>query len=181
MRIIAIAAALLFCSSCTSTNAYAQGAPKGPSASAKAAAAAPAPAPLSPEQTAKIRQLRVDAFAKAAPLLNEVQVKRVEIEAMWQEPKPNRDQILRAEAEIDALHQQIRQVWVDFRIAALAVLSPEQRATGMLSCTGPMWGFADPLIASGPGMGRGWGSGRGMGWGFGSGPCGRHFGWQNGY
>jgi zinc resistance-associated protein len=187
MRIIAITTALLLCSGCTSTNAYAQGAPKAPAA-AKAAAPPAAPAPISPEQSAKVQQLQVDAIAKTAPLRAQVQVKRAEIQAMWQTPKPNRDEILKAEAQIDALHQQIRQAWVDFHIAALAVLTPEQRAAGMLPCSGPGCGFgpnagvgAGQGWGAGRGMGRGRGFGRGMGPGGGSGACGRYPGWRSGY
>jgi Spy/CpxP family protein refolding chaperone len=194
MRIIAITAALLLCSGCTPTNAYAQSAPKAPAAAAARPATPPsAPAPISSEQTAKIQQLQVDAIAKAAPLRAQVQVKRAEIQAMWQKPKPNRDEILKAEAQIDALHQQIRQAWVDFHLAALAVLTPEQRAAGMLPCAGPGCGFgpnaglgAGPGMGAGsgwgagqgrgagPGIGRGRGFGRGMGRGPGSGQCWRY-------
>jgi len=167
MRMPAVALVLL-CAACSSSGASAQSAPKNPATTAAKPAPAPAaPQPLSQEQIAKIQQLRLDAIGRAAPARAQMQVKRAQIQAMWQKPQPSREQILKAEAEIDALRQQVHQIWVELRLAALAVLTPEQRAAGMTPGPGP--GSAPGF---GPGLGRGpggWG-GRGMGRGMGRGP-----------
>jgi uncharacterized protein YecT (DUF1311 family) len=109
--------------------------------------------PLSAEQQAKIASLRTDATQKVAALREQVAAKDIELQKLWAAPKPDQDAIRKAEAERGGLLGQIDRTWVDFRLAALAVLTPEQRAAGVVPCPG--WGL---------GGGPGWGPGAGPGW-----------------
>jgi hypothetical protein len=151
MRPVSIVLALL--STTLAATAFAQ--------SPRPAAAAVAQ-PLSAEQQAKIAALRTDATQKMGVLREQVAAKDIELQKLWAAPKADQDAIRKAEAERGALLEKIDQTWVDFRLAALAALTPEQRAAGVVPCPG--WG---------PGAGQGWapvaGPGRGGRGGFGRG------------
>jgi Spy/CpxP family protein refolding chaperone len=174
MRTIPSAVAILTAAlvSCGTSSAYAQARSAAPGPGARAPATAPAPRqalPAVPNLTAKQREqiqaLRVATYDKVAPLQRDLMVKRGELRALWAAPQPNREAILKKQAEMDGVRQKIREAHVEQHLAMLKVLTPEQRAAmppagsagfGAGGCMGP---------GSGAGMGRGMGRGMGpRGW-----------------
>jgi Spy/CpxP family protein refolding chaperone len=167
----------------TSTpSAYAQGRGPGagPAARAPAAKTAPSAAPARPalppvpglttKQREQIEALRVATFDQVSPLERDLLVKRNELQNLWSAAQPNREAILKKQAEMDATRQRIREAYVDEHLAILKILTPAQRAAmpspglgfGMGGCMGGGWG-------AGIGPKGGWGRGRGMGRGMGRG------------
>jgi Spy/CpxP family protein refolding chaperone len=156
-----------------------QAEPAKPAPAAKSAQPTPPP-PLSADQQTRIAQLRIDMQTKVAPLRAQAQIKRLELSKLWMAPQPKRDDIVRVQNEMNDVHRKIQEARVDFRLAILAVLTPEQRAaSGPGMCQ--QWAAGSGVCAilhDGPGMGAGHKmgpgqrSGRGGGWG-GQGPAGR--------
>ena len=143
--------------------------PASQTAAKPAQPAQPAP-PLTAEQQARIAQLRIDMQTKAAPLRAQAEVKRLELQKLWMAPQPKRDDIVRTEGELADVHRRIQELRVDFRIAVLAVLTPEQRAASAPG-TCQAWAAGSGvcgILHGGPGAGRGGRhGGRGQGRAFG--------------
>jgi len=65
--------------------------------------------------------------------------------------RPDKGAIVRKHGEVNAIREKQQSIWIDFRLQAHAVLTPEQRAT---------WAA---YAGSGPGLGGGFGRGHGRG------------------
>jgi Spy/CpxP family protein refolding chaperone len=168
--------------------AYAQvpGGGPGPAARASAPKTVPSAAPARPalppipsltaKQREQIEAVRVATFDKVSPLERDLLLKRNELQNLWSAAQPNREAILKKQAEMDATRQRIREAYMDEHLAMLKILTPAQRAAmpspglgfGVGGCMGGGWGAG---IGPGGGWGRGRGRGRGMGrgggwWGY---------------
>jgi Spy/CpxP family protein refolding chaperone len=108
---------------------------------------------LTVEQQQKIEKLRTNLLAKIGPTVAQLAAKRSELHTLWLAPEPDKKAILAKEAEMDALRVKIREAHADFRLEALKVLTPEQRARFFLmpSERGPGMGMGRGMM----GMGRG--------------------------
>ncbi len=83
---------------------------------------------LSPDQKARLKELR-DNFKKDTVFLrNSLKVKRLELRALWTVPQPEKDKILTKQREIMDLVSQLQAKAVDFRLEARKALTPEQAA-----------------------------------------------------
>lgn len=122
---------------------------------------------LSSSQIQKIGQLRTEMVSKVAPLRAQIDVKRAELRTLWQTSSPNRRSIVAKHNEIDAIHRQIRNHRIDFKIGVIGALTPAQR------------GELQKAIAAGPPYGRGPHRGKGRGRG-GPGCPGGGCGWRGG-
>ena len=182
----------LITASTPSAHAQGRGAGAGPAAGAPAAKTAPSAAPARPalppvpglttQQRERIEALRVATFDKVSPLERDLLVKRNELQNLWSAAQPNREAILKKQADMDATRQRIREAYVDEHLAILKILTPAQRAA--IPSPGPDFGRGGrgAGVAAGGCMGGGWGAGigpgrgRGRGQGMGRG-MGRGGGW----
>ena len=124
---------------------------------------------LSAQQRQKVGELRVAMITKTAPVKAQVEVKRAELRQLWQAKSPSKQAIVRKMNEIDALHRQLRDARVDFRLGVIAVLTPAQRAKLQSAiAAGPRFhskrgkrGKRGQRFFGGPRQGPGWGAGPG--------------------
>jgi Spy/CpxP family protein refolding chaperone len=84
---------------------------------------------LGNEQRQKVEALRSKKTQELAPLHQQLAQRRAELRALWAADAPSREQILQKQAEIAGLRTKLQTASVDFRLAVLALLTPEQRAT----------------------------------------------------
>jgi Spy/CpxP family protein refolding chaperone len=132
---------------------------------------------LSPQQKQQIDQYREAAWKQAEPLHAQMQAKFKEMQQLWRADQPDRAAIIRKHGELDAIRDQQRNIWIDFRLQVHAVLTSEQRikwADHMGGGPGPGGGFGrgrgHGFMRGGPGFGGGFGPGPGPG-GFGGPNC----------
>jgi len=109
--------------------------------------------PLTPDQKAKFQELRRKFRDENAKLIGAMVTKRLELRALWTDPKADPKAILEKEKELRDLQNQLRDKGVQMRLEARKFLTPEQ-----IENWGPGWG-----------MGRGFGRGYMMGGGYGMG------------
>jgi len=83
---------------------------------------------LSQDQIQQLKQLRDQFKAATEQARTELQTKRQEMVKLWAADEPNATAIKSLAAEMDVLRAQIRDAGVDHGIAALKVLTPDQRA-----------------------------------------------------
>lgn len=83
---------------------------------------------LTVEQQQRIEKLRTNLLGKIGTTMAQRAAKRSELHTLWLAPEPDKKAILAKQAEMDALRVKIREARVDFRLEALKVLTPEQRA-----------------------------------------------------
>ncbi len=112
---------------------------------------------LSAEQTQKMQALRDGFFKETIPLRNEMMIKKLELQTLWAQTKPEQEKILAKQKEINALRAQLQEKATKHRLEARNILTPEQQAQ-----VGSFWG-AGPGSGPGYGMRGGFGPGRGMG------------------
>lgn len=113
---------------------------------------------LSPEQKQTLKTLRQQQQERNAPLREQMQAKQAELKALWQAATPDRNAILAKQDEMDSIRRALRTTRIDQRLAAMKVLTPEQRAqvqSQLGTCEGQ----------GGKGKGRHGGHGRGGGFG----------------
>jgi Spy/CpxP family protein refolding chaperone len=117
---------------------------------------------LTPEQTQKMQALQESFFKETIPLRNEMMVKKLELQTLWAQTKPEQEKILAKQKEINALRVQLQERATKNRLEARNILTPEQQAQ-----LGSYRGY-------GPGFGprHGMRGGYGPGFGMGSGPGG---------
>ena len=116
---------------------------------------------LTAEQTQKMQALREGFFKETVPLRNEMTIKKLELQTLWAQAKPDEAKILAKQKEINALRAQFQEKATKNRLEARNILTPEQQAQlGSYGGYGPGYG-------RGYGMRGGFGPGRGMGWGSG--------------
>lgn len=106
---------------------------------------------LSAGQQKQLSDLRDASDRKVLALRNDMFAKSTELRQLWQAKDPDRKAIQEKQGEVDQIRKQMQDARTEFHLAALKVLTPEQR---------------EKLQASGgPGFGSGWGRGRGGGMG----------------
>jgi len=165
---VGLVAAALF--GCSTPSAHAQPRAAAPPAAQSAPRAAPKPAApsanLTAQQQQQIQALRVATFDQVAPLRRDLMVKRGELRSLWAAPKPDRDAILKKQAEMDEIRQKIRKAHTEERLAMTKILTPEQRAAMPPGGPGLGRGGRQGGMCGGLGGGRGMGRGRGPRGGF---------------
>ena len=133
---------------------------------------------LTPEQIQHLQQLG-DAFkAQTEPIRQQCQARCQEMAQLWAAENPDANAIKALAAEMDALRADLRNAAIDHKIAALNVLTAEQRAKvrekiGKLGCgigMGCGMGMGPGRPGMGPGMAPGPRRGMGMGPGDATGP-----------
>ena len=95
-------------------------------------------APLTPEQSAKVFDLKQKFFNDTADLRRQMFQKRAELAALWQASPPDQAKIAATQQELNALRDQMQQKSLDFhmqvrKIAPGAALGPDR---------GGKWGMA---------------------------------------
>lgn len=118
---------------------------------------------MTPDQTAKFKEMREAQWNEMKPLQQQMFTKRDEIRKLWLEPNPDQRRIAEAQKEMRAIRDQIQDKMTAYRLEALKTLTPEQQEKLKAS-------FAERGF--GPGRGRGpgkWGGGAGC---FDCGPAG---------
>ncbi|MCX5825648.1 MAG: Spy/CpxP family protein refolding chaperone [Deltaproteobacteria bacterium] len=123
----------------------------------------PAGLNLTPEQTAKFKEMRETQWNEMKPLREQIFAKRDAIRKLWLAPNPDQAAITAAQKEMRSLRDQIQDKTTAFRLDALKTLTPEQQ--DKLRSSFSARGFG-PGRGMGPG---GWGGGAGC---FGCGPGG---------
>jgi hypothetical protein len=114
---------------------------------------------LTAAQQKKIAELRAGLNERLSDLQTRLDAKRSEMAELWRAQRPDRKAILAKHEEMDVLRQQIREEGVDFRLAAMDLLTTDQLKQ--------LKTWRGRRV---PGKGRGLGPcGRGMGWGHGGG------------
>lgn len=79
------------------------------------------------EQRVELAKLRAGLETKLAPFKAELMVKKVEMENLWRVDNPDKKAVLVKAGEIDDLRKKMREAHIDFRLAVLKTLTPEQR------------------------------------------------------
>ena len=110
---------------------------------------------LTPEQTAKIDELRTAFLKDTKPLRDQMFSKRGDLRLLWLDKNPDQAKIAAAQKEVRALRDQLQDKRTAFMLEVRKNLTPEQQARFNSYCQG---GFGQ-----GRGMGMGPGGGRGMG------------------
>ena len=96
---------------------------------------------LTPEQKAKIQELRRNFRRDNAKLIGAIVAKKVELESLWTDPKSDPKAILDKERELRDLRNQLKDKAVQMRLEVRKFLTPEQiqnwrPGRGMCSCHG---------------------------------------------
>ena len=112
---------------------------------------------LTPEQKTKMDELRRKFKEENAQLIGAMVTKKIELQALWSNPKAEDKAILDKSKELRDLQNQMREKAVQMRLEARKLLTPEQIAQ------------MPQGMGSGPGAGRGFGRGFGRGCGQGVG------------
>ena len=118
---------------------------------------------LTPEQKVKCQELRRNFRAENAQLIGALVTKKMELQALWTDPKADPKAIIDKEKELRDLQNQMKDKGVQMRLEARKFLTPEQ-----ISQAGPGWGMGRGGMMGperrmgmmgGPSMGRGMGCG----------------------
>ena len=112
---------------------------------------------LTPEQKAKMDELRRKFKEENAQLIGAMVTKKIELQALWSNPKAEDKAILDKSKELRDLQNQMREKAVQMRLEGRKILTPDQIAK------------MPQGIGMGPGAGRGFGRGFGRGCGQGAG------------
>jgi len=83
---------------------------------------------LTAEQKTKIDALEGECKKEVQPLREEMMTKRAELRALWLENSPDTEKIKAAQKEMSILRDQMIDKMTTFRLSALALLTPEQKA-----------------------------------------------------
>lgn len=115
---------------------------------------------LSAEQRKQGEELKAKLEAQIAPVRAQLDAKRGELQALWSAANPDRRAILAKQVEMDSLRDGLRTAHVDFRLAMMKLLTPEQRAKAAAHRGGPGRGQGPHGDGGGfgggePGMGPG--------------------------
>jgi len=134
---------------------------------------------LTDEQTAQLKQIRDDFLTATQTTRQQLAAECQKMADLWAAAQPDANAIKAQAAVIDGLRAELRNVGIDYAIAGLNVLTPEQReklqnAIKEGKGRGPGMGFGCGMFCGpGPAGGKGArGAGAGMGPQDGSGPRG---------
>jgi Spy/CpxP family protein refolding chaperone len=83
---------------------------------------------LTPEQSAKLKELRNQRDQEAAPIRNEMIAKRAELRNLWLQSNPDESAIKAKQQEINDLRAKLQDVMTEYRFEVAKILTPEQRA-----------------------------------------------------
>jgi Spy/CpxP family protein refolding chaperone len=83
---------------------------------------------LTPEQSAKLQELREQHDKDILPLKNELIAKRAELRNLWLQSDPDEAAIKAKQQEINELRNQLQDKMTEYRLEVGKVLTPEQRA-----------------------------------------------------
>ncbi len=119
---------------------------------------------LTPDQKAKLQELRRKFGEENAKLIGAMVAKKIELKSLWTDPKADPNAILQKERELRDLQNQLKDKGIQMKLEARKFLTPEQIEN---------W---RPGFGMGPGRGRGYmagcgyeagrgGMGPGHGWG----------------
>lgn len=114
---------------------------------------------LTPEQKAKIQELRRDFKRDNAKLIGAIVTKKLELKSLWTDPKSDPKAILDKERELRDLRNQLKDKAVQMRLEVRKFLTPEQiqnwrPGRGMCGCHG-MAGRGHHMMGHGHEMGPG--------------------------
>jgi Spy/CpxP family protein refolding chaperone len=84
---------------------------------------------VTPAQQKQIDSLHAQTQKELSSARAELGAKRRELSELWAADTPNREAILKKLGELEGIQQRLHRAAVDRRMAFLAVLTPEQRAT----------------------------------------------------
>jgi Spy/CpxP family protein refolding chaperone len=91
---------------------------------------------LTPEQKSKFQDLRRKFQLENAQLIGALVAKRIELHALWSDPKADPKAIMEKEKEQASIHFQLREKMVQSKLEARKFLTPEQ-----ISHFGQHWGM----------------------------------------
>jgi len=83
---------------------------------------------LTPEQSAKLQELREQRDKDILPLRNELVAKRSELRNLWLQDNPDEAAIRAKQQEISDLRNQLQDTMTEYRLEVGKILTPEQRA-----------------------------------------------------
>jgi len=78
---------------------------------------------LSPEQRQKLLELRQAYLNEITPIQNQLVSKKLELRNLWRSQTPDQDKILEKQKEINALHAQIQEKAIKYRLDCDKVVS----------------------------------------------------------
>ena len=113
---------------------------------------------LTPEQKARIGELRKKLKEENAQLIGTMVTKKIELQSLWSNPNADAAAIQAKEKEMRTLQNEMRDKAVQMRLEARKILTPEQIAKlgqgrGFGSCGGPGFRGGFGRRAWGPGSG----------------------------
>lgn len=82
---------------------------------------------LSPEQKAKIEDVRVETRKNIIPIKSQIELKQIDLHEEMRADNPNKDRILKLSQEIHELEWQIKKLNIEERLKIQSILTPEQR------------------------------------------------------
>ncbi len=83
---------------------------------------------LTPEQSAKLTELRQQHDKEIIPLRNELTAKHAELRNLWVQGNPDEAAIKAKQQEINELRNQLQDKMTEYRLEVGKILTPEQRA-----------------------------------------------------
>jgi len=83
---------------------------------------------LTPEQKAKFRQMHRDFRRDNAQLIGSLIAKKIELQALWTDPKADSSVIMDKTKELRDVKNQLRDKFIGMRLEARKILTPEQIA-----------------------------------------------------
>lgn len=94
---------------------------------------------LTPEQSAKIFELKQKFMNDAAPLRQQMLQKRTELAALWQAPTPDQAKIAAKQKELNALRDQMQQKQLDFQMQVRQITPNAPMGISPKSMLGRTW------------------------------------------
>jgi Spy/CpxP family protein refolding chaperone len=83
---------------------------------------------LTPEQSAKLKELRDQRDKEALPLKNELIAKRAELRNLWLQSDPDKATIKAKQQDINDLRAKLQDTMTEYRLEVGKILTPEQQA-----------------------------------------------------
>jgi Spy/CpxP family protein refolding chaperone len=83
---------------------------------------------LSPEQKAKLHELRTAHLKDIKPLRDQMFIKHGDLRQQWLEKEPNQSKIIALQKEIQALRSQMQDKMTAYRFAVLKILTADQKS-----------------------------------------------------
>ena len=94
---------------------------------------------LTPEQSAKLKELREQHDKDTLPLRNELIAKRAELRNLWSQGNPDEAAIKAKQQEINDLRNKLQDSMTEYRLEVGKILTPEQQA--QLQSSRPGWDY----------------------------------------